>query len=74
MEKVNDPIKRLICAVGVQGSQAQVTRLGESDGVLHGFAITHLSNENDIRGLTQLRGSAGLLPSKIRPLGIEFGH
>ena len=37
----------------MQGGQAQVTRLGKGDGVIHGFAGADLADQNHVRRLTQ---------------------
>jgi hypothetical protein len=38
---------------GVQGREHQVTGLGSFHAGLHGFAVTNLTQENDVRGFTQ---------------------
>ena len=37
----------------MQRSQAQVTRFGECNGMVHSFPGTNLTNQNHIRGLAQ---------------------
>ena len=52
-EKVDDAVKRLIGAVGVQGAQTQVACFGKSDGMFHRFTVTHFTHQNDIGRLPQ---------------------
>ena len=52
-EEVDDPVERLVGAVGVQRGQAQVAGLGERDGVFHGLAVADFAHQNDIGRLTQ---------------------
>ena len=52
-EEVDDAVQRLVGAVGVQCRQAQMTRLRELDAVLHRFAVTNLTDQDNIRCLSQ---------------------
>ena len=50
---MQDAIQRLVGIVGVQGGEAEVPRLGELDGELHGLLGADFTDEDDIRGLAQ---------------------
>ena len=52
-EKVNDAVHGLVCVIGMQSGQTEVASLGKCKGVLHGFLMPNLSNENDIWRLPQ---------------------
>ena len=52
-EEVDDAVKRLVGVVGVQRGETEVARFGERQGVVHGFAVANLADEDDIRRLTQ---------------------
>ena len=53
LKEIDDAIKRLISIVGMQGRDAQMTRLCKGNSVLHGLAIADFTNQNHIRGLAQ---------------------
>ena len=65
-EKVDDPVERLVGAVGVQRRQAQVTGFGKRDRMLHGFAVANLTDQDHIRRLAQ-----GILQRNFVGLGIH---
>ena len=65
-EEVNDAIQRLIGAVRMQGRHAQVTGLGECNGVVHGLTITNLADQNDIGRLAQ-----GVAQRSVPRIGIH---
>src|SRR5688572_5292028 len=52
-EEVDDAVERLVGAVGVQRRHAQVARLGERDGVVHGVPVADLADQDHVRGLAQ---------------------
>ena len=47
-EEVNDTVERLVGVVGVERTQAQVTGFRKRDGMVHGFARAHLTNQDHI--------------------------
>ena len=65
-EKVDNSIKRLVGIVRVQGRQTQVTGFSERDGMLHGFLITYLTNQNNVWCLSQR-----VLQSNFKRVGIS---
>ncbi len=72
-EELDDPVQRLVGVVGVQGRQTQVPRLGKLHRILHGLARTHLTDQDDIRRLTQ-----GIFQRHLKTFGIDpylaLGH
>ena len=52
-EEVDDPVERLVGAVGVQRGQAEVAGLGERDRVVHRLAVADLADHDHVRGLSQ---------------------
>ena len=49
-KKVDDTVEGLVGIVGMQGRQAQVAGFCVRDGVLHGFRIPYLANQDHVRG------------------------
>ena len=72
-DQMQDAIQRLVGIVGVQGGKAEVSRLGELDGELHGLLGADFTNEDDIRGLAQ-----GVFEGDIEGCGVDphlpLGH
>ena len=52
-EEVDDPVERLVGAVGVQRGEAEVAGLGERDRVVHRLALAHLADQDHVRRLAQ---------------------
>ena len=72
-DQMQDAIQRLVGIVGVQGGEAEVPRLGELDGELHGLLGADFTDEDDIRGLAQ-----GIFEGDIEGCGVDphlpLGH
>ncbi len=62
-EEIHDAIDGLIGAVRVQRAKTQMPRFCEGDGMIHGFRVADLTDQNDIRRLPQ-GVLEGMLPRK----------
>jgi hypothetical protein len=52
-EDIDDPVDRLHRRVGVQGRQAEVTRLGHGQRRLDRLEVSHLTDQDDVRILSE---------------------
>ena len=50
---IRSAVNGLDCVIGMQSGQTEVASLRKCKGVLHGFLMPNLSNENDIWRLPQ---------------------
>ena len=64
-EQIDDAVQGLVGAVGMQGRQAEMARLGEVDRMLHGLAIANLADQNHVRSLAQGIDQSGLPALRI---------
>jgi hypothetical protein len=65
-EEVDDPVDRLVGAVGMQRGQAQVSGFGKGDGVVHGLPIPDFAHHDHVRCLPQ-----GVLQRDFPGVGVD---
>jgi len=66
-KEIDDAVERLVGAVGMQGRQHEVARLGELDPVFHGLAVTDLTDQDHIRAWRSVFLSARCQLSQSTP-------